>query len=130
MAATEITTDDVALAQAGDPEARERLLARVEPLIGWWLKRVRWAGEWEDGMQEGRIGVLNALRRFDAARGARFTTFAGWWIRQAIENAMGRSPVPVEDVPDWASGTDVVVDAAAAAEIVAAGGVLPDREAG
>jgi RNA polymerase sigma factor (sigma-70 family) len=129
MTTTEITANDVALAQAGDSEAKERLIARIEPLIGWWLKRVRWAGAWEEGMQEGRVGVLEALRRFDAGRGARFTTFAGWWIRQAVESAMTHAPLSVEEVPERESGMDVVVDAAAAAEIVGAVGLLPEREA-
>lgn len=89
----------------------------LEPLIGWWLKRVRWAGDWEDGMQEGRIGVLTALKKFNPEKGAKFSTYAGLWIRQSIEKAMKRSPLAVEDLPEVATDEDVVVDAAQGAEI-------------
>jgi len=89
----------------------------LEPLIGWWLKRVRWAGDWEDGMQEGRIGILTALKKFDPEKGAKFSTYAGLWIRQSIEKAMKRAPLAVEDLPEVATDADVVVDAAQGAEL-------------
>lgn len=103
-------------------------ITSLEPLIGWWLKRVKWAGEWEDGMQEGRIGILTALKKFDDTKGAKFSTYAGLWIRQSIEKAMKRSPIAVEDLPEVATSQDVVVDAAQGAELRDAVKKLPAAE--
>ena len=41
-----------------------------------------------DLVQEGQIGLLKAIDRFDVERGARFGTYATWWIRQSIHRAM------------------------------------------
>jgi RNA polymerase sigma factor (sigma-70 family) len=109
--------ETVIAAQAGDEAAKAELVESVKPLIGWWVKRLRWAGDWEDGVSEGVVGVLEALKRFDPEKGVKFSTYASLWIRKAVETAMKKSPVAVEEIVEEAGDADVVVNAAAAAEI-------------
>jgi RNA polymerase primary sigma factor len=54
----------------------------------------------EDLVGEGNLGLIEAARRFDPERGVRFTSFAVWWIRKAILDALYRQSSLVR-VPDY-----------------------------
>jgi RNA polymerase primary sigma factor len=44
-----------------------------------------------DLIQEGNVGLLKALERFDPERGFKFSTYAGWWIRHAVQRAIANT---------------------------------------
>ena len=75
-------------AQAGDAAAREELIERLLPLVHSTARRYRTEGlEQADLLQEGLVGLLRALQRFDPDRGVPFAPFATWWIRQSLQEA-------------------------------------------
>jgi RNA polymerase primary sigma factor len=75
-------------AQAGDDAAREDLIHRLLPLVHATARRYRTEGlEQADLLQEGIVGLLRALQRFDADRGVPFAAYATWWIRQSLQEA-------------------------------------------
>jgi RNA polymerase sigma factor (sigma-70 family) len=49
----------------------------------------------EDLYQEGLIGLMTAIARFDPCRGAQFSTYAWWWVRQTITRAIGNLERPI-----------------------------------
>ena len=52
-------------------------------------RRFRGRGvEQQDLVQEGTLGLIRALSKFDYARGCRFATYASWWVRQAMQRAI------------------------------------------
>ena len=53
-----------------------------------WQARKSGGLTWSDRIQEGNIGLLKAIERFDYNNGAKFATYAIWWIRQSISRAV------------------------------------------
>lgn len=47
--------------------------------------------EWDELVSEGNRGLVNAAGRFDPSRGAKFSTYSAWWIKQAIRQAIADS---------------------------------------
>jgi len=73
----------------GDPRAIEDLVNRNLRLVVYWAKRYRAAGlPIQDLIQEGNIGLMRAAEKFDPRKGTRFSTYASWWIRQALARAI------------------------------------------
>jgi RNA polymerase nonessential primary-like sigma factor len=77
------------LAQAGDARARQRLIeSHLGVVIAVARGYTRPCMPLEDMIEEGNFGLMHAVDRFDVARGVRFASYARWWIRDAINNAM------------------------------------------
>lgn len=78
------------LARAGDRKAAKRLAEGNLRLVVRIAKQYRNRGMgFEDLIQEGNLGLLKAVEKFDPEKGFRFTTYAVWWIRQNIVRAIG-----------------------------------------
>ena len=70
-------------------EATERMVESNMRLVVWYARRYRSSGlPWEDLLQEGTVGLLRAVQKFDYRMGNKFSTYAVWWIRQAISRAV------------------------------------------
>lgn len=76
-------------AQGGDERARQRLIESNMRLVINIAKSYRSrAIPLEDLIQEGAIGLMHAVQRFDPSKGFRFSTYATHWIRQSIGRAL------------------------------------------
>ncbi len=75
--------------EAGDPAARQRLVDANLRLVVNVAKRYAAGGlPLLDLIQEGNLGLMQAVERFDWRRGYKFSTYATWWIRQAITRSL------------------------------------------
>jgi RNA polymerase sigma factor (sigma-70 family) len=105
-------TEELALAkriERGDAAARERMIESNVRLVVAVARPYRGAGvPFADLVQEGMVGLVRAVERFDHHRRLKFSTYAVWWIRRSIldalvgsqvirmpRNARGRAAAPV-----------------------------------
>src|SRR3989475_255796 len=90
-------------APPGAEPAKAKLIEPILPRVGQTPRRYLNRGlPLPDLIEEGNLGLLRAVDKFDAERGTRFSTYAAWWVRQAVERALAnqartiRLPVHVE----------------------------------
>jgi RNA polymerase primary sigma factor len=86
----------VTAAQAGDAQARAELVDRFMPSIASVARLYRFTPGVErvELLQEGVVGLLRAVERFDPKLGTPFWAYAGWWVRQAMQQLVSELTAP------------------------------------
>jgi RNA polymerase primary sigma factor len=83
--------------KAGDKSARDQMVnANLRLAISIAKKYQNRGADFEDLIQESNIGLMKAVDRFDHTKGFKFSTYACWWIRQAVLKHIGNHKTDVK----------------------------------
>jgi RNA polymerase sigma factor (sigma-70 family) len=87
----------VIAAKNGGSIEREKLIEAYRPSIAGLARMYRNSAhvEWNELMQEGVVGLLRALERYDPALGIPFWAYASWWVRQAMQQVVSELSRPL-----------------------------------
>ena len=73
----------------GDENARQQMIeSNLRLVVSMGKRYINRGLPFSDIIEEGNIGLIRAVEKFDYKRGFKFSTYASWWIRQAIERAI------------------------------------------
>lgn len=88
-------------AQEGDKEALDSLILANNGLVVYVIKKFLNRGlDFDDLLQEGRIGLMTAILRYNYQKGYRFSTYATWWIKAFIQRAINKTSSSIR-LPDY-----------------------------
>ncbi|MFQ5454634.1 MAG: RNA polymerase sigma factor RpoD/SigA [Nitrospirota bacterium] len=84
--------EEVALAkqiEKGDKEARQRMIeSNLRLVVSIGKRYINKGLPFSDVIEEGNIGLIKAVEKYDYKKGFKFSTYASWWIKQSIERAI------------------------------------------
>ena len=99
------------LALKGDDAARKKMIECNLRLVVKIARRYLNRGlALLDLIEEGNLGLIRAVEKFDPERGFRFSTYATWWIRQTIERAIMRAARHLSQTLDHEPSTEEIAD--------------------
>jgi len=81
----------VCLAQKGDINARNKLITSSMRLVIHIGRKYKFKEDFPDIIQEGSMGIMKAVERYDCRSGVKFTTYASWWMMSYMRRYLRRA---------------------------------------